>query len=97
MLQFYCTHLTQFCKDVVPIGDRSTWQHDPFGANIVGNVMYGRGTSDMKGGIAAQVYAIEALRQAKLVLRGDIGQSCVVDEETTGNMNAGLFRALHHY
>jgi hypothetical protein len=46
-------------QDVVPIGDPETWSEDPFGANIVERdgqeVMIGRGVSDMKGGIAAQV------------------------------------------
>ncbi|EBA05909.1 succinyl-diaminopimelate desuccinylase [Sagittula stellata] len=39
--------------DVVPIGRREDWQHDPFGAEIDGGMMYGRGTTDMKSGVAA--------------------------------------------
>ncbi|MGR3367513.1 MAG: succinyl-diaminopimelate desuccinylase [Sagittula sp.] len=39
--------------DVVPIGRREDWQHDPFGAEIEGGMMYGRGTTDMKSGVAA--------------------------------------------
>lgn len=39
--------------DVVPIGNREDWQHDPFGAEIDGGMMYGRGTTDMKSGVAA--------------------------------------------
>ncbi|HLZ59610.1 MAG TPA: M20/M25/M40 family metallo-hydrolase, partial [Ktedonosporobacter sp.] len=42
------------------------------------------------GGIAAQIYAIEAIRRAGLRLRGTIEQSGVVDEESTGNRNAGM-------
>lgn len=41
--------------DVVPAGDPTTWSHDPFGAEIVDGIIYGRGVSDMKGGIAAGV------------------------------------------
>ena len=41
---------------------RHTWQHDPFGAEIVGGVMYGRGTSDMKGALAAMVYGAKIAR-----------------------------------
>ncbi|MGV6840354.1 MAG: succinyl-diaminopimelate desuccinylase [Planktomarina sp.] len=39
--------------DVVPVGDKDAWTHDPFGAHIVDGVMYGRGTQDMKSGVAA--------------------------------------------
>lgn len=43
--------------DVVPVGDRAAWTHDPFGAEIVDGVMYGRGATDMKSGVAAFVAA----------------------------------------
>ncbi|MFN4130032.1 MAG: succinyl-diaminopimelate desuccinylase [Paracoccaceae bacterium] len=39
--------------DVVPVGDAAAWTHDPFGARIVDGWMYGRGTTDMKSGVAA--------------------------------------------
>ncbi len=39
--------------DVVPIGNREDWTQDPFGAEIVDGFMYGRGTTDMKSGVAA--------------------------------------------
>ena len=39
--------------DVVPIGDEAAWTQAPFGADIVDGVMYGRGTTDMKSGVAA--------------------------------------------
>ena len=39
--------------DVVPIGDEAAWTQAPFGAEIVDGVMYGRGTTDMKSGVAA--------------------------------------------
>lgn len=39
--------------DVVPIGDAAAWQFDPFGAQVVDGTMYGRGTTDMKSGVAA--------------------------------------------
>ena len=42
--------------DVVPLG-RAAWQHDPFGAAIVDGRLYGRGSSDMKSGVAAFVAA----------------------------------------
>lgn len=43
--------------DVVPVGDAAAWTHDPFGANVVDGWMYGRGTTDMKSGVAAFVAA----------------------------------------
>ncbi|MFK7877774.1 MAG: succinyl-diaminopimelate desuccinylase [Paracoccaceae bacterium] len=43
--------------DVVPVGDEAAWTHPPFGANIVDGVMFGRGTTDMKSGVAAFVAA----------------------------------------
>ena len=73
--------------DVVPVGPG--WSTDPFGGEIRNGRIFGRGASDMKGGIAAQIYAIEAIRRAGLHLQGSVEQSGVVDEESTGNRNAG--------
>lgn len=39
--------------DVVPVGDAAAWTQDPFGAAVVEGWMYGRGTADMKSGVAA--------------------------------------------
>jgi len=39
--------------DVVPVGDLSQWQSDPFGGDIKDGVLYGRGAVDMKSGVAA--------------------------------------------
>src|SRR5579859_1501177 len=74
--------------DVVPVG--AGWSSDPFAGELRNGRVYGRGASDMKGGIAAQVYAVEAIRRAGLQLCGTIEQSSVVDEESTGNRNAGM-------
>jgi succinyl-diaminopimelate desuccinylase len=46
--------------DVVPIGDITDWKHGPFAAEIVDGILYGRGTVDMKGAIAAFVAASAA-------------------------------------
>ena len=74
--------------DVVPVGPG--WSYDPFGGEVHNSRIFGRGASDMKGGLAAQIYAIEALRRAGLQVQGTIEQSGVVDEESTGNRNAGM-------
>lgn len=43
--------------DVVPVGDETAWTVDPFGAEIKDGVLYGRGATDMKSGVAAFVAA----------------------------------------
>jgi succinyl-diaminopimelate desuccinylase len=52
--------------DVVPAGDVAAWSHDPFAAEISGEVLFGRGAADMKGGIAAYVGAL-----ARVLAEGD--------------------------
>ena len=68
--------------DVVPVG--AGWTVDPFGAVISGGKLYGRGTCDQKAGIAASIFAIEAIRRSGLKLTGTIEQSGTVDEESGG-------------
>lgn len=65
--------------DVVPVGDASHWQHDPFGGTLVDGKLYGRGTADMKGGIAAFVAAVTALDGAGYA--GSISFIITGDEE----------------
>jgi succinyl-diaminopimelate desuccinylase len=65
--------------DVVPPGDRSLWTHDPFGAEIVGDQLYGRGAADMKSGIAAFVGALAAAPQD-----GRVSLAITNDEEADG-------------
>lgn len=49
--------------DTVDVGDRSQWTRDPFGAQVEDGILYGRGTSDMKGGVASSVYAAALLKR----------------------------------
>lgn len=51
-------------QDVVSPGNESAWTYPPFSGKIVNNVMYGRGTDDMKSGLAAMTLALIALKQA---------------------------------
>jgi succinyl-diaminopimelate desuccinylase len=70
--------------DVVPPGDPAAWTHQPFGGDVADGRLWGRGTGDQKAGIAASIYAIEAIRRAGLALRGSVEQSGTVDEESGG-------------
>jgi succinyl-diaminopimelate desuccinylase len=68
--------------DVVPPG--AGWRKDPFGGEVEDGRIYGRGACDMKAGIAAAVYAAEAIRRAGIELNGSVEISGTVDEESGG-------------
>ena len=67
--------------DVVDVGDPARWHHPPYDGVIEDGVLYGRGACDMKGGLAAMVYAVKALREAGVELAGDLYVVGVVQEE----------------
>lgn len=67
--------------DVVAPGEEA-WAHPPFGAVEDDGTIYGRGTTDMKGGIAAVVAAICDLVDAKAKLKGDVLFAATAGEET---------------
>ncbi len=67
--------------DVVTPGDISAWRYDPFGAEIVGRRMYGRGTNDTKGNLAAMLTAMAALKRSGVKLAGTIIGGILCDEE----------------
>ena len=71
--------------DVVPIGDRSLWDEDPYSGILKDGRVYGRGTSDMKGGIASIIVAAKALADSSSDLHGDLIFAGVVDEESHGS------------
>jgi len=68
--------------DVVSAGDEERWTSPPFAAEIRDGRVYGRGAVDMKGGIAAAICALEALKAAGVKLKGDVIVEAVTDEET---------------
>ena len=74
----YTTHM-----DTVPAGNLKAWRHDPFGAEVVGSRMHGRGSADAKASLAGMVAALEVLRSA-LPLRGTLTLTAVSDEEVGG-------------
>ena len=67
-------------SDVVPVGEG--WTTDPFGGAVHNGRIYGRGASDMKGGLAAALTALAALRGVGL--SGPVELAALVDEEETG-------------
>jgi acetylornithine deacetylase len=77
--------------DTVTAGDEGRWAHPPFGAEVVGNRLYGRGATDMKGGLIAILGAARAIRQAGIRLRGSLQVQSVIGEEDGG---IGAFAAL---
>ena len=78
--------------DTVTLEPVNEWTRDPFGAEIVNGSMYGRGTSDMKGGLMAALMAMTYLRRAGAKLRGDVIFQSVVNEEHAGNGTLDLVR-----
>ena len=68
--------------DVVPAGHG--WTVDPFGGEVRDGRIWGRGACDMKAGIAAAIYAVEAIRRAGIELNGSVEISGTVDEESGG-------------
>ena len=67
--------------DTVNVGDPARWSHPPYDGLIEDGVLYGRGACDMKGGLAAMVYAAKALLDAGVELGGDLYVVGVVQEE----------------
>lgn len=70
--------------DVVPAGDLSKWDFDPFGGEVTDKLILGRGTSDMKAGVACVLFVMKLLKQSGAKLEGNIRLHIVSDEETGG-------------
>jgi acetylornithine deacetylase len=71
--------------DVVPEGPVAMWTYPPYSATIRDGWMYGRGAHDMKSGVAAMVFALDALKTAGLEPAADVHLQTVTEEESTGN------------
>jgi succinyl-diaminopimelate desuccinylase len=67
--------------DVVPVGDASAWRFDPFSAEVAEGMIWGRGATDMKGGVAASIAATLAHLRAHGLPRGSIAFLITGDEE----------------
>jgi succinyl-diaminopimelate desuccinylase len=75
--------------DVVTEGDLSTWTVDPYGAEIRNGRLHGRGSADMKSGVASMIYAVKAVQDAG-PFPGRIVVGALVDEE-------GLMLGAKHF
>ncbi|MBY0338773.1 MAG: ArgE/DapE family deacylase [Acetobacteraceae bacterium] len=71
--------------DVVPEGPHEMWTHPPYSAAVRDGWMYGRGAHDMKSGVSAMCFAMEAIRAAGFCPAGDVYLQTVTEEESTGN------------
>lgn len=80
--------------DVVPVGDASAWNHDPWSGEVVDQRLWGRGAADMKGGVASAIMAVQALQDAEITLKGDLWLHIVADEEVVGWSTRRLIERL---
>src|SRR5215218_8104693 len=70
--------------DTVDPGDPTAWKEDPLSGNLQGDLLYGRGSCDMKGGLVTHLVALDALSDLGLGLRGDVTVAATVGEENGG-------------
>ena len=78
--------------DVVPTGDSTQWSSDPFQPTVKDGVMYGRGTADMKSGLASMIVAIENFLQVNAKHKGSIALLITSDEE--GRARDGTLKVM---
>lgn len=81
--------------DVVPVEDAAQWTHDPFGGEIDGGRLWGRGSSDMKFIAAAEAMALIILKRAGVQLKGELAFVSCADEESGGAYGFGWM--AQHY
>jgi acetylornithine deacetylase/succinyl-diaminopimelate desuccinylase-like protein len=72
--------------DTFPIGDDLSWTAPPLGGVVASGRLYGRGTADMKGGIAASLVAAQVLAERRRDWPGEIVLTLAGDEETMGTL-----------
>jgi len=81
--------------DVVPPGDPRRWRAEPFTPTVVGDVVHGRGTCDMKAGVAAILAALAAIGASGVRPRRRLAAHFVVSEEDGGLGAFGTLRRGH--
>ena len=85
--------------DVVPVYEKDVpgWKSDPWKATVREDNIYGRGTADMKGGLVAAYYAMKALKDCNIRLKGDVILESVVGEELCHHMLGTTAVTRHGY
>lgn len=82
--------------DVVPPGDAANWRFPPFEGTVQDGRVYGRGSVDMKGGLACALFAVKAVRDADVALLGTVHVESVIGEEDGGvGTLAACLRGYH--
>jgi acetylornithine deacetylase len=81
--------------DVVPEGPSDLWADAPFEAVVRDGWMIGRGAQDMKAGVSAMIFALDAIKKAGFAPDGRIHLETVTEEESTGN--GALSTLMHGY
>lgn len=71
--------------DVIPVGKGEGWSDNPWSAKVKDGLLYGRGSCDMKSGVASHILAVEFLKAAGVRLAGDVLINVVIDEEVSGH------------
>lgn len=71
--------------DVIPVGNGEGWSDNPWSAKVKEGRIYGRGSCDMKSGVASHILAVEFLKIAGIKLKGDVLINIVIDEEVSGH------------
>lgn len=89
-----CVHFNGHI-DVVEAG--SGWTVDPFAGLVQDGRVYGRGTCDMKGGIASAIIAVETIAQLGIPFAGALEISATVDEESGGYAGVGYLASLGYF
>lgn len=83
--------------DTFAVGDRSLWTVDPLGGTVKDGRVYGRGVSDMKGGMAASIMAFRLLAECRDAWAGEAVLTLAADEETMGQWGtAYLLKTVPH-
>ena len=86
-----CGHI-----DTKPAGELERWTHDPLGGGVSDGRLYGLGSCDMKGGVAAIVVALGRLRKPGALACGSVVAAFTADEEAGSGMGAKLLAETGH-